>query len=143
MSNTAVETLIDPVAPKLALSVVDRLVALLDAESALIEAGETGGLADTTLAKSRMLLEINRLSTGHNDHGNSGNDQAVPTRAEIVGLKRSLERNERALAAQLSAARTVSDMVTNALREQQSDTTYSNRPKPSSQTTGYGRAFGV
>ena len=119
------------------LSVVDRLVVLLDAESALIEAGETDGLAATTVAKSRMLLEIYRLMTGQ-----AGAGQLHPTQSHLKKLKASLARNERALSAQLSAARAVSDILMNALREQQSDTTYGSRPSAKIDGVGYGRVFG-
>jgi len=123
------------------LSVLDRLVILLDTESALIEAGETEGLADTTLAKSRMLLEINRLATGQIEPGADTSSQNVPTSAELSELKQSLDRNERALSAQLAAARTLSDLVTDTLRDQLSDTTYANRPVPKRQFFGSARAY--
>jgi hypothetical protein len=102
------------------LPVVDRLRLVVEAENQEIAGKGRVDYPAYSLRKSQGLLELNRLRpalasiTGH------------PTaRAALADLQAKLDLNSRLLQVQLKAARTVSDIVARAIRDGQSDGTYS------------------
>jgi anaerobic glycerol-3-phosphate dehydrogenase len=72
--------------------------------------------------KSQGLLELNRLTPSL-----AGMRLGPALAASLAGLQSRLETNRRLLSTQLSAARAVSNIITRAIRDSQSDGTYSDR----------------
>jgi hypothetical protein len=75
------------------------------------------------LKKSQALLVMNRLAPLMAQAGASS-----PLRASLRDLRAELETNQRLLGLQLRAAQAVSDLIARAIREGQSDGTYSALP---------------
>jgi hypothetical protein len=74
------------------------------------------------LRKSQGLLELNRLAPAL-----ASNHVGPVLRAALADLHAKLETNRRMLRTQLQAARAVADIIARAIRESQSDGTYSAR----------------
>ncbi len=75
------------------------------------------------LRKSQGLLELNRLAPAFANH------QIGPVlRAALADLHAKLETNRRLLRTQLLAAQAVSNIIARAIRDSQSDGTYSAHP---------------
>ena len=104
------------------LPVVDRLRRTLDEENQDI--GRRGGVdyAAYTLRKSQGLLELKRLAPAL-----AGRPAGPALRAALEDLRVKLETNRRLLRAQLRAAQAVSDIIARAIRDSQSDGTYTAR----------------
>jgi hypothetical protein len=104
------------------LPVVDRLRQALDEENQDI--GRRGGVdyAAFTLRKSQALLELKRLAPAL-----AGRPVGPALRAALEDLRVKLETNRRLLRAQLRAAQAVSDVIARAIRDSQSDGTYTAR----------------
>ena len=101
---------------------IERLRNTLDAENARIASGQPVDFHDFNLRKSQGLLELNRHAP------NLAGLQLGPALAAALGhLQTRLETNRRLLSTQLKAARAVSDIITRAIRDSQSDGTYSDR----------------
>lgn len=101
-----------------AISIVRRVLAALEAES---RAASEGGFVDYdahNLAKSRGLLELNRLLPS------LAGEPYPRLRAALAELNAALADNERKLRVQLSAARAVADLIARAISDSQSDGTY-------------------
>jgi len=92
------------------LPVVDRLRQALDEENQDIARRGPVDYRAYNLRKSQGLLELNRLAPA------------------LADLQAKLETNHRMLHTQLKAARAVSEIIAKAIRESQSDGTYSARP---------------
>jgi hypothetical protein len=104
------------------LSVVERLSQTLDEENADIARRGPVDYCAYNLRKSQGLLELNRLA------GALADRQVGPVlRAALGDLHAKLETNRRMLRTQLQAAQAVSDIIAQAIRESQSDGTYSAR----------------
>lgn len=105
------------------LPVVERLSATLEAENRdLISRGAVDYPAYSQ-KKNQSLLELNRLrSTLESVQSHPG------ARLALTDLAVKLDANHRLLKIQLRAAQTISSIVARAIREGQSDGTYSAHP---------------
>ncbi|MGD0640593.1 MAG: flagellar protein FlgN [Roseiarcus sp.] len=105
------------------LPVVDRLRQTLDEENEDIARRGAVDYRAYNLRKSQGLLELNRLAPAlaHNQMG-------PVLRAALADLHAKLETNRRLLRTQLQAAQAVSNIIARAIRESQSDGTYSAQP---------------
>lgn len=111
----------DAVSPAVAtlLSAIDHLEETLDEEISAFEAHAPFDMAEINRRKSRCLLELSRAVRALPPGGD-------PDLAErVAGLKKKLERNSYLLSVQLSAAQEVAAILDRAMREAESDGTYS------------------
>ena len=109
-----------PPADAMALAIVDRLRETVAAENEAIARRLAFDHQACSLRKNQGLLELNRLSAAFAGVGIS------PTLRGALGAFHSiLEENQRRLRVRLEAARTVSNIVARAIRDSQSDGTYS------------------
>ncbi len=105
------------------LPVVDRLRRTLDEENEDIARRGSVDYHAYNLRKSQGLLELKRLAPALAD------TQVGPVlRVALADLYTKLETNRRMLRTQLKAAQAVSKIIARAIRESQSDGTYSARP---------------
>ncbi len=104
------------------LPVVDRLRQALDEENQDMARRGPVDYHAYNLRKSQGLLELNRLAPALAD-----NQVGPVLRAALADLHAKLETNRRMLRTQLQAARAVADIIARAIRESQSDGTYSAR----------------
>jgi hypothetical protein len=102
------------------LPVVDRLRQTLDEENADMARRGPVDYRAYNLRKSQGLLELNRLAPAL-----AGNQVGPVLRAALADLHAKLETNRRMLRTQLQAAQAVSEIIARAIRESQSDGTYS------------------
>jgi alcohol dehydrogenase class IV len=125
MSSTANSRhgLLEAAAVATILPVVERLRAALDAENREIGARAGVDYRGHTERKNQALLELTKLKA---QISQAQRHPAVA--AAFVDLSTRLETNRRLLGAQLRAARTVADIVARAVRDSQSDGTYSAYP---------------
>jgi hypothetical protein len=102
-----------------ALPTVERLIATVDAENLDLEQGRRVKYEAYSLSKNQGLLELNRILPAL-----AGAAAAGPLRDALAELHAKLGINRRALALQLKACEAVSEIITRAIREGQSDGTY-------------------
>jgi hypothetical protein len=102
-----------------ALPIVERLRETIEAENRDIEQGRPVKYEAYSLRKNQGLLELDRLVPALNWATASG-----PLREALADLHAKLEINRRALAVQLKACAAVSDIIARAIRDGQSDGTY-------------------
>jgi len=103
-----------------ALAIVERLYETITGENDAIARRLGFDHHACSLRKSQGLLELNRLSPIFAAAG------ASPTlRNALARLSAILDENGRRLRVRLEAAKTVSDIVARAIRDSQSDGTYS------------------
>jgi hypothetical protein len=102
-----------------ALPIIERLVSTLDAENRDLEQGRRVKYEAYGQAKNQGLLELNRLIPAL-----AGAAAAGPLRAALAELHAKLEVNQRSLAVQLKACEAVSEIITRAIQDGQSDGTY-------------------
>jgi hypothetical protein len=102
-----------------ALPIIERLVATVDAENRDLEQGRRVKYEAYSLNKNQGLLELNRLLPAL-----AGATAAGPLRAALAELHAKLEINRRSLAVQLKACEAVSEIITRAIQDGQSDGTY-------------------
>src|ERR1700744_6007292 len=106
-----------PPAAAAALPIIERLIATVDAETRDLEQGRKVRYDTYSLSKNQGLLELNRLVPAL--AGAAG-----PLRHALAELHAKLEINRRALAVQLKACEAVSEIITRAIQDGQSDGTY-------------------
>lgn len=103
-----------------ALSLIERLRETLAAESADVVRRGRVDYEAYNWRKAQGLLELSRftpvLALAHSHPA---------LRAAVAGLNAALENNARVLSVQLKAAKAVADIVAQAVRDGQSDGTYS------------------
>jgi len=104
------------------LPVVDRLRQALNEENQDIARRGPVDYRAHNLRKSQGLLELNRLAPAL-----AKQPLGPALRAALDDLRAKLETNRRMLGVQLKAARAVSDIIARAIRESQSDGTYTAR----------------
>ncbi len=104
-----------------ALPIVERLRQTVEAETADIEQRRPVHYEAYSLRKNQGLLELNRLVSAIDRTTLIG-----PLRAALADLHAKLEINRRALAVQLKACAAVSEIIARAIREGQSDGTYTD-----------------
>ena len=105
-----------------ALPVVQRLTRTVTAETEDIVSGRPAPYELYGQRKNQGLLELNRLLPGF-VRGGGGEDLG----AALAELNAALAANKRALGMQLKAATAVADIIARAIREGQSDGTYTAR----------------
>jgi hypothetical protein len=101
-------------------AVAERLETVLDHETEALQHNRPCDLAEITGRKRQGLLELSRcmphLADGPDPEG---------TRHRLRGLAVKLERNKMVLDVQIRAVREVADIIARALRDAESDGTYS------------------
>jgi hypothetical protein len=102
-----------------ALPIVERLRETIEAETRDIEQGRLVKYEAYSLRKNQGLLELNRIVPALNRATECG-----PLREAVADLHAKLEINRRALAVQLKACAAVSEIIARAIRDGQSDGTY-------------------
>ncbi|HLW91736.1 MAG TPA: flagellar protein FlgN [Roseiarcus sp.] len=102
------------------LPVIARLQQTIDAENEQIASRQRVDYDAFNKRKSQGLLELARLRPAL-----AGVEKSEALRAALGALRGKLESNQRMLRVQLNAARKVSDIIARAIRESQSDGTYS------------------
>ena len=102
-----------------ALPIVERLRTTIEAENRDIEQGRSVKYEAYSLRKNQGLLELNRLVPALGRAAAAG-----PLREALADLHAKLEINRRALALQLKASAAVSEIIARAIRDGQSDGTY-------------------
>jgi hypothetical protein len=102
-----------------ALPIIERLCATIEAENRDLEQGRRVKYEAYSLSKNQGLLELNRLIPGL-----AGAAAPGPLRDALADLHAKLEINRRALAVQLKACEAVSEIITRAIQDGQSDGTY-------------------
>src|SRR6202789_1594940 len=102
-----------------ALPIIERLIATVDAENRDLEQGGRVKYEVYSLNKNQGLLELSRLLPGLAVVAAAG-----PLRDALAELHTKLEINRRALAVQLKACEAVSEIITRAIQDGQSDGTY-------------------
>jgi hypothetical protein len=102
-----------------ALPIIERLSATIEAETRDLEQGRSVKYEVYSLSKNQGLLELNRLVPAL-----AGAATAGPLRDALDDLHTKLEINRRALAVQLKACEAVSEIITRAIQDGQSDGTY-------------------
>ena len=102
-----------------ALPIVERLRETVEAETRDIEQGRLVKYEAYSLRKNQGLLELNRLVPALNCATACG-----PLREALADLHSKLEINRRALAVQLKACVAISEIIARAIRDGQSDGTY-------------------
>ena len=107
-----------PAAAAAALPIIDRLIATIGAENRDLEQGRRVKYEAYSLSKNQSLLELNRLLPA------LAVAAAGPLRDALAELHAKLENNRRALAVQLKACEAVSEIITRAIQDGQSDGTY-------------------
>ena len=107
-----------PPAAAAALPIIERLIATVDAENRDLEQGRRVKYEVYSLNKNQGLLELNRLLP------TLAVAAAGPLRDALAELHTKLEINRRALAVQLKACEAVSEIITRAIQDGQSDGTY-------------------
>lgn len=101
------------------LSAIDRLEEAIDAETSAFETRTPFDIEEINRRKSRCLLELSRAARALPP----GEDAELAER--LAGLKQKLERNSYVLSVQLAAAQEVASILDRAMREAESDGTYS------------------
>ena len=102
-----------------ALPIIERLIATVEAENRDLEQGRRVKYEVYSLNKNQGLLELNRLLPALAVAAAAG-----PLRDALAELHAKLEINRRALAVQLKACEAVSEIITRAIQDGQSDGTY-------------------
>jgi hypothetical protein len=100
--------------------VIERLEEVVDQETAALRSRTAIDLKDFNNRKSQGLLELNRALRGLD---NPPKDRTVTTR--LAGLRDKLEVNRTVLETHLAAVREVATVLADAIRDAESDGTYS------------------
>ena len=107
-------------ADAMVLAIVDRLSETVGEENDAIARRLAFDHHSCSLRKSQGLLELNRLSAAF-----AGAAPGAALRDALGRFSAALEENQRRLRVRLEAAKTVSNIVARAIRDSQSDGTYS------------------
>ncbi len=103
----------------MALPIVERLRQTAAAETGDIGIGRSVPYESYSVRKNQGLLELNRLLPSLDGARASG-----PLREALAELAAELEINRRALGVQLKASIAVAEIIARAIRDSQSDGTY-------------------
>jgi len=106
----------------LALPAIERLTRAIAAETEDLAAGRPAACELHSQRKAQGLFELNRLIPALQD---ATGDARL--RAALAELNAALEANKRALGVQLKAATAVAEIIARAIRDGQSDGTYTDR----------------
>ena len=109
-----------PVLSELTQAALSRLEKVLDQENEALAAFDSRNLGEFSRVKTQSLLELQRSSAG------LGKDNAPPELRQFLRtLQQKLELNRWLLLLHLEAAREITAVITSAIREAESDGTYS------------------
>ena len=100
--------------------IIERLIATIEAENRDLGQGRRVKYEAYSQAKNQGLLELNRLIPALAGAAAA----AGPLRDALAELHARLEINRRSLAVQLKACEAVSEIITRAIQDGQSDGTY-------------------
>lgn len=104
------------------LALVRRLTDILEQEAEQLEKNELGNLSQFIDQKSRSLFDLSRALVLHPDtRGIAGLDD------ELGKLRRAFEGNRAMLGVHLAAVQEVTEVIAAAMRQAESDGTYSTR----------------
>jgi len=105
------------------LPILDRLRAVVEQENQELRRGAVVDYQGHSQRKNQVLLELTRMKVS------LASARVNPKVAgSLTDLSAKLDLNSRLLGAQLKAARTIASIVARAIREGQSDGTYSPYP---------------
>jgi hypothetical protein len=117
-----------PALPELAKAALYRLEKALDEENAALALFDARNLPEFSRIKTQSLLELERSSSV------LGPEQAAPELASILeSLREKLELNRWLLLLHLEAAKEITTVITSAIRDIESDGTYSRASGKSKQ----------
>jgi hypothetical protein len=109
-----------PALPELAKAALYRLEKALDEENAALAAFDSRNLAEYSRIKTQSLLELDRSASVLSA------EQSAPELAHVLeNLRQKLELNRWLLLLHLEAAREITTVITSAIRDAESDGTYS------------------
>lgn len=104
------------------IALVRRLTDILEQEAEQLEKNELGNLSQFIDQKSRSLFDLSRALAIHpNTSGIAGLDD------ELGKLRRAFEDNRNMLGVHLAAVQEVTEVIAAAMRQAESDGTYSTR----------------
>jgi len=106
------------------LASLKRLEATVTAETEALLAHQPVDQETVNLRKSQSLLELTRLTRGLDP---AGIDAA--TAIHLARLRDRLARNQQVVGLHLRAVEEISEIVTQAIRDSESDGTYSGHPR--------------
>jgi hypothetical protein len=112
----------EPPAVAMALPVIERLIRTVSSETEDIAAGRPAPYELYGQRKTQGLLELNRLMPAL-----AGTGGAMRLGGALAELNAALEANKRALGVQLKASIAVAEIIARAIRDGQSDGTYTAR----------------
>ena len=124
-STTVVSTRSDQV--RSLLAAIRRLDSVVEEETVALETRKKIDFDDFSRRKSRSMLEFVRLMRSQMDLGGE-----AQVKQEIQNLRQKLERNRAVLEMHFEAAREVAAIIVRAIRETESDGTYSANPSQES-----------
>jgi hypothetical protein len=112
------------------VAIVERVAAILDAETEALGHGVPLDIAEFNHRKRHALLELTRGLRAFGDPGPPVPGQHAQGPHEALrdclgGFAAKLERNRRALDTRLRAVREIADIIAQTIRESESDGTYS------------------
>ena len=107
-----------PTSPELTKSALARLEKALDEENAALARFDPSNVAEFSRIKTQCLLELQRPARLHAAH-----DPELQTR--LLALQQKLELNRWLLGLHVEAAKEVSSVIMSAIRDAESDGTYS------------------
>ena len=112
------------VSPALAafLAIVERVEAVLDAETEVLTRNVPTDISDLGHRKRQGLLEMSRIMRSAASSG-----AQVEMRERLGRFSVKLERNRAVLGTQLRAVREIADIIALTMRDSESDGTYSRR----------------
>ncbi|CAN5119454.1 hypothetical protein BH10PSE7_BH10PSE7_31040 [soil metagenome] len=105
----------------LVLEAIDRIEALVESETSALQTFKAIDLQDFNNRKNQLLLEMTRAVRALN-----GAPPDAPVTGRLKGLREKLAGNQAVLAMHLRAAREITNLVADTIRDSESDGTYSN-----------------
>ena len=114
-----------PAATANLVAIVERVAAILDAETEALGHGVPLDIAEFNHRKRHALLELTRGLRAFGDPGPPAQGPHEALRDCLGRFAAKLERNRRALDTRLRAVREIADIIAQTIRESESDGTYS------------------
>jgi hypothetical protein len=113
----------EPQSLAFAFSLIDRLEDLLETETGSLRKYSISELKAINHRKSQCLLELVRAARTFE------NEPPIPALVErLAALRGALERNQAALQTHVDAVKEIAGVISDALRDGESDGTYDERP---------------
>lgn len=102
--------------------IVRRLTELLEQETEQLKVNELGNLSHFIDQKSRGLFDLNRALASQEDISSIDG-----LKEELARLRRACESNQAMLSMHLSSVQEITEVIATAMRQAESDGTYSTR----------------